>query len=414
MSLQVWLPLTKDLRQQGLLDATVINNGATFNSTGKLGGCYSFNGSSNYLTIPQGYIGTDWSYSVWVYSTSTSATQTLGCCRTAVGSGFSIFLIGGKLRIDPGGNNIQWTTSYTYPANTWFHLIITCDGGTIKYYINGEYKQDYSATVSSTYWGNIFSVGASQANGSGYGNFLNGRLNDIRIYDHCLSPMEVKELAKGLVLHYPLNQSTSILTNLNDTIEYDCSGYCNNGKRIGTFTWNNDAPKYQVSTNFNNTTNITSSNTYDTTLILPEYTIAVWVKISSLPSTASYFYKGLIDLYFSTSGNLSYMCGISPSSGSGSSIAYTLGEWVYMVITRDSVGVFTVYINGVNEDTMTRDMYARYTTDVLGYNNSFTGQLSDFRIYATALSADDIKSLYQDSAYIDSSGNIYSAVYMEV
>ena len=207
MSLRIWLPLTKDLRQQGLSNTTVINNGATFNSAGKLGGCYNFNGSSNYLyATEQGYFGNNYSFSAWIYTTSTSTTQTIGCIRTTVGSGFSLFLMGGKLRIDPGGNNIHWTTSYTYPANTWFHLVVTYDGTTVKYYINGEYKQSYTATISSTYWGNTLSFGASQANGSNYANYLNGRLNDVRVYNHALSQMEVKELAKGLVLHYPLNR----------------------------------------------------------------------------------------------------------------------------------------------------------------------------------------------------------------
>ena len=41
MSLRVWLPLTKDLRQQGLSNVTVTNGGATFESAGKLGGCYN-------------------------------------------------------------------------------------------------------------------------------------------------------------------------------------------------------------------------------------------------------------------------------------------------------------------------------------------------------------------------------------
>lgn len=40
--------------------------------------------------------------------------------------------------------------------------------------------------------------------------------------------------------------------------------------------------------------------------------------------------------------------------------------------------------------------------------------MSDFRIYTTALSADDVKSLYQNSAYIDNQGNIHGAIYKEV
>lgn len=413
MSLQVWLPLTKDLRQQGLLDATVINNGATFNSTGKLGGCYSFNGSSNYLTIPQGYIGTDWSYSVWVYSTSTSATQTLGCCRTAVGSGFSIFLIGGKLRIDPGGNNVQWTTSYTYPANTWFHLIVTCNGGTIKYYIDGEYKQNYSATVSSTYWGNIFSVGASQANGSGYGNFLNGRLNDVRIYDHCLSSMEVKELAKGLVLHYPLNQSTSILTNSNDTIEYDCSGYCNNGKRIGTFTWNNDTPKYAVSTVFTGSQRIEAPwGPNEAT----SFTVAGWFYNSN--GTTYYGAKNTYNTYICLEQSRYFIYNSSASAYVGNYTS-TRNTWQYIVLVHDAIAnKLKLYINGsfISEVTTDGTIYNSDILDIGGRQGTaqYSGKMSDFRIYATALSAEDIEALYKNTAYIDGSGNFYGPVFSEV
>ena len=51
MALQIWLPLNGDLTQQGLSNVTVTNNGATVDNNGKIGKCYSFNGSSNYITI---------------------------------------------------------------------------------------------------------------------------------------------------------------------------------------------------------------------------------------------------------------------------------------------------------------------------------------------------------------------------
>jgi hypothetical protein len=36
---------------------------------------------------------------------------------------------------------------------------------------------------------------------------FNGKLNDVRIYDHALSAKEVEEIAKGLVLHYKLDNN---------------------------------------------------------------------------------------------------------------------------------------------------------------------------------------------------------------
>ena len=52
---------------------------------------------------------------------------------------------------------------------------------------------------------------------------------------------------------------------------------------------------------------------------------------------------------------------------------------------------------------------AEATTSSTAYDAAvalFLGQMSDFRIYATALDANDVKELYETSMEIDSNGNI--------
>jgi hypothetical protein len=44
-------------------------------------------------------------------------------------------------------------------------------------------------------------------------------MNDFRVYDHCLSLSEIKEISQGLVLHYkfddkPINISPNLVTSI--------------------------------------------------------------------------------------------------------------------------------------------------------------------------------------------------------
>jgi len=38
-------------------------------------------------------------------------------------------------------------------------------------------------------------------------------MNDVRLYDHCLSSAEVSEIARGLILHYKLDNSINLTNN---------------------------------------------------------------------------------------------------------------------------------------------------------------------------------------------------------
>lgn len=201
MSLQVWLPLNKDARNQGLADVTVTNNGATFSN-----GCANFNGSSNYIACSNPNIdGSKISATCWVYMISTGSTNYFISLNNS--SGFvdhEISLatdINNKIYFVAGGNS-----SLTYasmPLNTWTHLTVTFDGSKITGYVNGVNigSISHSTKLNRT----NLTVGARHNGSNAYTLFSNCKMYDVRIYDHCLSQKEVSEIAKGLVLHYKLD-----------------------------------------------------------------------------------------------------------------------------------------------------------------------------------------------------------------
>lgn len=224
MSLIVWLPLDGDLRNLGVSDIEVTNNGATVDNAGKIGKCYSFNGNALYGDL----------------STISNMTQASGCCwvyLTNLNSAQYFFHFGGqssypaKFSLDYEGsirsqiNGTEYTSGITLNTNIWYHVAFTWNGSSIKWYINGEEK--VSKTTSGAFSAsNHFAIGA-RTNGTAGNTFAytitnGGKLNDVRIYDHCLSAAEVHEIAQGLVLHYKLDgiNNSSFLPTQYQQLEY--------------------------------------------------------------------------------------------------------------------------------------------------------------------------------------------------
>ena len=65
MALQIWLPLNGNLDNNGLSNITVTNYGATVDDNGKIGKCYSFDGTDDYASIPFNNFGNNFSISLW-------------------------------------------------------------------------------------------------------------------------------------------------------------------------------------------------------------------------------------------------------------------------------------------------------------------------------------------------------------
>ena len=248
MGLQVWLPLNGNLNNLGLDgNLNIVNNGATVNASGKIGQCYSFNGNDQMIAINSPTVfnifkgGTQqFSITFWVLHEDTRRAIIFGDWSLANSIGFNVELSGGhQVRFYWNGSP-DWYPSINVGQNTWTHLAIVYNGTTLTVYKNGVVTSGISWTgplAARNKTAGEFRLGRDARTTD---TALKGRLNDFRIYDHCLSVKEVEEISKGLVLHYKLdNNGLGNPNNINPSkvVNRGCTSFSyNSSENLWTLT----------------------------------------------------------------------------------------------------------------------------------------------------------------------------------
>ena len=210
MGLKVWLPMTSNnLTNQVAGDISFANSGATYASTGGYinTGCYSFNGSSNYVQSSTNMsITGDESFSIafWMYWNGTSwQNDYVGIVGfgsfSTLSMGFAV-IYNGYPALDFW--NFRTKANSALSVKTWYHLAFVHKKNTGingEIYVNG---QKVSGTKQGTSGANLDAqipniaynkVLIGKLNDSAT-RYFNGKLNDIRIYDHTLTAQEVQNL----------------------------------------------------------------------------------------------------------------------------------------------------------------------------------------------------------------------------
>ena len=110
---------------------------------------------------------------------------------------------------DTGGSNLR--------DGNWHHVVLTADSGGTHVYVDGSELTGYTYSFGNSSTNiqmpsiNQFSIGANQdSTASGGQWFLNGNINQVRVFDSALTSSEVTELynetaADNSVLNYPQN-----------------------------------------------------------------------------------------------------------------------------------------------------------------------------------------------------------------
>jgi hypothetical protein len=225
MSLQIWLPLNGSLKNQGIdpIQPTFRGGMTADNiSTGKVTE-QSFNWPSSgngYAVSLPGFMNTFKNYSrytlcAWVYFTGPAENHSSVICSSGNWNNAINQLCFALYSYDNGytkvlvPNTAGWSegvnlTNKLLP-NQWYHVAAAYNGTQTTVYINGQAVGSYAggAITAASETSDLYIGSATY-----YGGFtIRGNINDFRIYDHCCSAKEIAEIAKGLVIHYPLDNN---------------------------------------------------------------------------------------------------------------------------------------------------------------------------------------------------------------
>ena len=212
MSLIAWWPLTGHTNclgtKSGELQASA--SSVTY-AQGKLGQSM-YTGS---LTLTEAQwnkiIGNTISIAMWIYTRSDGTFSAgvpffgYGTMTPPKNRKFTMFHYPNKVDFHcswqtDDSSGTYWGCSYAnfFPLDEWIHLCIVQDAktSTITVYKNGDLFS--TSTVNGLANLNIKSATSAPIRAS----IDYQQTNDIRIYDHALSPAEVKEISKAMIMHY--------------------------------------------------------------------------------------------------------------------------------------------------------------------------------------------------------------------
>ena len=201
-------------------DGTADANTSTMTAVGKINEAFTFNGTSDEVVLPasNSIITNNNSFTVCLWGKSSDLVsaegrfitlQTGSSTSTAINIHHTSDDFRASYRDAASQSNTQ-NLVVGISSDTWYHLAVTYDGTDYKFYANGSLIN----TITDTFIG--FGTGTARLGSfNSSDNFLDGSLDDVRIYE------QVLELSEIQALYNSTNgtEETSILATGTETTE---------------------------------------------------------------------------------------------------------------------------------------------------------------------------------------------------
>ncbi|MFK5878164.1 MAG: LamG domain-containing protein [Flavobacteriaceae bacterium] len=407
-------------------------NGATLTTDrfGVANSAYYFDGSSNYISIPDSpniniQTGESFTISYWIkhnatnvgkymiskYMGSIGVDPSYGLGTGSAGNSYSWFEF-------TAGNGIENRGTATLTDNNWHNITTVFKSGeSVTIYVDGvldiSNPTSYSGSIINT---NNLTIGCN----ANLTRFYNGSIDDIKIYKKALSEIEIMNEVNGLVAFYPFNG------NANDESGSENNGTVN-GATLTTDRFGNANSAYYFD-GVDNYIQCLFPGPLETT----SRTISFWAKTNIVTSsygnvalsygivTTSFDYGARFDVCINSKAN-----GLAVGLGGGElnkAFDNSDGNWHYYTVVFDnSIGsnltdilfyadgnllTTTAAYNNVNPVIHTKDEYPIHIGMLYGYGRYFTGSIDEIKIYNKALTATEIQNTANELvAYYPFNGN---------
>lgn len=394
------------------------------------GKCLRFDGSDDYIDVPDTQDPTAFTYSMWVKPVNVSGVTAFvrtdnggpdGAYSNALAistdSKFRAFLYDGDTR------DVYGTT--TVNPNQWYFVTITAQNdGEMNLYVNG--KKDGTATNIGTMWtdGNQYRIGQGSGVEAGY---FQGMMDEVKYYPYVRSQAEIladynargsvlgtstqvsqnegnnsSALNSGLVGYWKMDESS---WNGTSGEVKDASGNTNNGTAQNGAT--TGAGKFGNGGSFDGSNDYLNMSNPASLQITSDITLSAWINPSSISGST---YKPIIgkrdsdtvhgyEIYLSNdnTGHISYYTGGTEYK---SSFAVPINQWTFVTATISN-GNLTIFANGnpvytgtgATPSSANGNFYiglgvSTETSDI------FAGKIDEARVYNRALSSAEVSQLY--------------------
>jgi hypothetical protein len=403
--------------------------GATSNwVSGRLAGGLHFDGVNDYVQVSiaslTGAAPTAETWSMWVKPSSIGAQVLLENAPTLGASQSRRYIkenADGTLTMVPCDVAYSANTTSALAVGQWTHVVVVSNGSNHKIYMNG--KQEVSSTIVAT-----CALSTVTTFGYGFNTYFNGYMDDIRVYNRALNADQIRNLyTSGSSRPTTANTNSSTLTAgtnlasglvghwtfdghyLSTTTARDTSGSGNNGAITAA------VPIMGVmgqAMSFNGSTAKVVAPSID---LNGEMTLSAWFKTNNASTYAALIanntgsgtdYDYGLFLNYTLPGKLTFLWESSPYIRVTSTATIIVNTWYHVVAVRSgSTGNWTakMYINGALDNTATGITVNPNAVDqvtTIGAPSNwvgsffFNGSLDDVRIYNRALSATEVKQLY--------------------